>query len=312
VELAGAGVQGPIDLLDVRGGLLDSLSPAPLRAAFTGLGRAWLSQTLAFAVQPGSPYLQVPLQAVGEILDRHVKAADKRLRADQIDHIEISLGLPGWSQVQLAQQHTSTDPTSLVRRLPQAIGLLVSEYAFGPAELSPERLEARRDSVAEVARRVEIPHSWTRTADLVDHLVEVAGPLLVGLTNAELRAAGAAWGRRSGGLRPPPPALGEALAVLRTRPDRLLARLAWQSGDLADARLEELQLRVGADVRLFTTRGGSWRERRDLSIGSPGWPWADTVARVQAKWAGTGDPAAAVALMCSGPADDAVQALLAG
>jgi len=73
------------------------------------------------------------------------------------------------------------------------------------------------------------------------------------------------------------------VAILRARPDALLDRIRHSSGDLAEARLDEWQFRFGTEVRLHTTRGGSWPERRSIPEGSPGWPWDRTVDRVQAE-----------------------------
>jgi hypothetical protein len=73
------------------------------------------------------------------------------------------------------------------------------------------------------------------------------------------------------------------VALLRARPDRLLEQIRYSTGDLSDARLDELQFSCDTEVKLFTTRGGSWPERRAVPEGSPGWSWQDTVERVLAR-----------------------------
>lgn len=312
--LAAAGLRGPLDLLDRGDGLLSSLSPAPLRTAFTGLGRAWLTRSLSWSIHPVAPPLQGAVQAVEEILARHVKAAEKRLRWDQVERIEVGLGAPGFALHGRAAGVAALGALGALHRLPEAIGRLVVGAELDPRALARDAAAEdggpMSNEVAHVARRVEVHHAWPRTRDLVDHSVDVLGPLLVGLDLPTLRRAAAAWTSAGPGAT-----LSSPVAVswlLRLRPDQLLERLRYQSGDLADCRLDELQERLGADVVLHTTRGGSWRERRDGAVGSPGWPWQDTVERLLRRWgAGPEDAERARALtQASGPAAAWVEALL--
>ena len=283
VDLARAGMAGPLDILDAGDGLLGTLCWAPLRNAFTGLGTAWLSRTLSYRLMPGATPIQVPVQQVWEILRRHVKAADKRLRADQVDRIHIKATFATVSQEQLAQGHGGLDPASIPYSVKRSIGVLLVAQELGPEQLRTGWLESEKDRIAEVASKVEIEHDWVRTWGFVEHLVEVAAPLLAGLTRAELRTAGL---RASGTYGSPGmPAASELLTLLRHRPDQLMEKIRYASGDLADARLDEWQYRLGSEVRLYTTRGGSWPDRRDLPEGSPGWPWQQTVDGVHRKFA---------------------------
>lgn len=296
VAQAQAGVKGSLDLLDARDGLLGALSWAPLRAAFTGLGSAWLTETLAFSLIPANLWHQVPIQSVGEILRRHVKASDKRLRVDQIERIEVSTTAFGWALEQKMADHPGLDPASVPLSLRRSVGALVVAYELGPDQLEPAWLEKNRDDISEVARRVDVSHDWRHTLKLVDHMVDVLSPLLAGVTSAELVQA-SHLAKASFGLSLPRPGAAELLGVLQSRPDRLLERLKHSSGDLSHARLREFQFQYGSDVKLYTTRGGSWPEQRSLAEGSPGWPWDQTVEAVLAKYAGADDPKGGAALM---------------
>ncbi len=309
VELARAGASGPLDLLDARGGLLDRLSPVPLRHAFTGWGRAWLSMSSSFPAHPLALPLQSALQGVEEVLARHVKAADKRLRADQVERIEVRLGAVGFGLHGLVGRWPAAGRLAMTSRLPEAIGLMLAEGAYDAHLLrAADRPTAQREAIAQVASKVHLSHDMARTMRFVDHLVEVLGPLLAGLGAEDLRRA--AQAREDFGIPalPGPQDVAGLVQLARLRPAALAERLRYRSGDLGDARLDELQLLLGADVRVQTTRGGSWPEHREVPIGSPGWSWADTVARVERR-----APAAAVAGWQ--PAEEAeplVEALIAG
>jgi hypothetical protein len=84
----------------------------------------------------------------------------------------------------------------------------------------------------------------------------------------------------------PAPGVADLLVIAKARPDRLMERIRYASGDLADARVDEWQLRFGAQVRVGTIRGGSWPSSQPIAIASPGWSWAETRDLVIEKYAG--------------------------
>ncbi|MBL8614690.1 MAG: hypothetical protein JNM72_03675 [Deltaproteobacteria bacterium] len=241
-----------------------------LSAAWTGLGAAWWTHSLIHRAHPGALRLLVPLQAMDEVLRRHVKAADKRLRADQIERVVVRTGLPlpvgagaGWP--------------GGARALPALIAALVSSHSLsldglrGPLEGDPARLAA-------VAERVVVEHDPVRALSTPLSVLEVAPQLLGGLSARArlsalgqlLRPTGLGWG----------PGWWRGLKRLGAAPvvEQLLAAARVSDADLAGARLEQLALRADTELVLHTTRGGSWPERRGLLGGGPAAPWEQTVA----------------------------------
>ena len=315
VTLAKAGLDAPLDLLDDRDGPLAAACWVPLRHAFTGLGQAWFTGALAFRNDPLHVFAQVPVQAVMEILQRHIKAADKRLRADQVDRVEVFTGAPGWLLAKHMDALPGLTADRVVASIRRGIGWAVAGHDLSTAALTPAALAPLADRITHVARRVEVRHDYTRTAAMADHAVEVVAPLLSGLTRAELAHVGAR-ARAFHGHRLPAPGPMQLLQLVQQRPDRLLERLRYAPHDLAQSRLDQWQDQLGVEVRVHTTRGGSWPERRLLPEGSPGWPWQDTADRVRARFA-QGDPEradAAVTLQSTPSGDEAegwVEALLA-
>lgn len=276
-HLASAGMQGDLSLLEQQSRFLKARSWVVLHSAFTGLGRAWLTDTLSFKHTPGPLAAQVSVQAVHEILRRHIKAADKRLRVDQIERIEIHTGALGAA---LGRSQPQRTPAGVVRSARDLIGALAVAYELGPDQLEAGWLQQKAEPIQFVAERISIKHDEERTVGLIAQLTEVALPLFAGLGWRRLgqvaAQAGAAWGLPSWGT-------SGLLAVLRARPDQLRAKLRKSSTDLGDARLDEFQFHFDTQVRLFTTRGGSWPERRAVPEGSPGWSWGDTVQRSLAR-----------------------------
>ncbi len=315
VSLASAGVRGDLDTLDDRDGFFSAVSPLPLRSAFTGLGQAWLTRTLAYRLMPGAEHIQVPVQAVREILRRHVKAAEKRLRVDQWDRVELAVDGVAHGMDQVAARHPGVSPGPLPYAIARTIGALAVHYDFGPDQLSADWLGAHHEAVADIARRIELFHDWRATESWVEHLLDTAEPLFSGVRPAELRAASrrilATHGASLGSPNP-----HELFEVLKRRPDRVLARVGRGSGDLADMDVAAFRHHHPVEVKLYTTRGGWWPERRDTPEGAPGWSWEATVDGVLVK-AAQGDPerrATADALLASDggeSASDWVGSLLA-
>ncbi len=281
VELAAQGVTGPCALLDrVDGGPSGCHTPL-LRAAFTALGETWLSETLGFALEPVAPGVDLPAQAVHEILRRHVKAADKRLRTDQVAGIEVRAAAPVVAQADRAGRPLGPlDPGQIPGSIPLSIALRVASHDSGPGALRPAALAPLAERVAAVAATVSVHHDPARTAALLAHQVEVLAPLWAGLSPRALRRL----------LRPldprGPAGVGGLVAALRHRPDRLLARVRRAEPGLSGLPVGAWRDRRDTEVLVHTTRGGHWPERRELPEGSPGWPWQDTVDRLCARHAG--------------------------
>ena len=242
-------------------GALARLTTLPLRAAFTGLGTAWLTRTICFKRLPGSIYGQVPLEALHEVFKRHVKAADKRLRCDQVHYLEVRTSAPAVLMERLAADHPGLTPAVLAHSMSRSTGALLSAYQLTAADITPEVLASFSDRILQVASRMNVVHDWEQTVRLVEHLLNAFEPLFSGVTRAELKVAGQQARTTFGRL--PMPEWGEQLfKAIRARPDRLLHRIGTGTGRLEDAKLDQWDWAFGAHIKLYSTRGGWWPERR--------------------------------------------------
>ena len=248
-----------VEVLEGHGPLATAGRSLHVRA-WDGLGQHWWGFTLAHAVGPGNAEFRPAIEGLDEILLRHQRAADKRLRADQIEAIEVTLSSDRWDR-------GGTGLWRLVEDLPLALAARVLDPDLGPRlpgagwlEERSERLEAlaarvvvrvdpaldqrRRWMEAETLRSVADVAPRRAVARLVVESARALGPLgCVRLLKAEeWRGHQATVGRLWRGSRGPDP-----LAWREWRPARVVLR---------------------------TTRGGSWPEVRWLPAGSPGTPGA--------------------------------------
>ncbi len=281
--LASKGVQGQLDLLECSGGLLEAGCWLPLHQALTGLGVAWLTETVCFPRWPGPVAWHAALDCVDEILSRHVKAADKRLRADQVLDITVSVPAPAIALDRWVVRHGRPDAAGMAHSIRHTIGALVAHHELQiPAELEDERCGL-------VAGKVRVEHDLKLTMDFVAHALDTVLPLIGGITEGE-------WKRLAGRFEAPEsgwPSIGwkDIRTLAQHRPDKWLQRIRYAPRDLSEGRISEWQWRLGAAVEVRTTRGGCWPADRPIASGGPGDAWEPLVERVVGAFA-QGDPPA--------------------
>lgn len=298
---AAAGRVGELDVLD-RDDLLGALCARPLRGAFGGVGSRWLTHTLTHRRFACAPAAQPAVESVAEILARHVKAADKRLRPDQVERVVVRGG--AWLRGLVQHGQSGRGPVAVPWSLEQALGVLVVRHGLGADDLTEAVLAKEAARIAAVASTVDVEIEVARTLSAFDHQARVLGPVLAELGWRDAR-------RLTTDARPGEALRGLGLPALRAlvRGARLLGR---PGQDLGAVDTAEWQLRLPTEVMVYTTRGGRWPERRVLPEGSPGWSWDRTVEAVTARYARDDDAARQQALAwLAAPVDDAAQGALA-
>ena len=297
LDLARGGAGGNSDALDhdewygARGCLL------PLRKAFTGLGSCWFTRSLAFKTSPISLHLATGLQALEEILSRHITAADKRLRPDQWTEAVLRLPWSSWVTEQLGRPDRHGASWSLRTQY----ALLSLTHEIGANELSESFWDERGGQIREQIAKVRVEHAWEHSLASVEALLRNAGPLLSDVGVRDLRRVSASL--RHGAPFPGAPGRGDLLALAKARPDRLAGLLDRHAGGIESWDAGDWRYELPMDVKVHTTRGGFWPEVRGFLECGPGWSWEDTVERVQVKFAAGDEERAAAApqlLLASG------------
>lgn len=255
--LYGLAAPGSLLALDEGQPVWGELCGRPLRGALDPARRPWLLRTLVVSPTPGALAAQVGVQAVAEILTRHVKAADKRLRADQVEKIELSVPFPAWAAAEAAA--ALTGPGSLGTSLPRLLGLLVAHHELTPALLEGED-SSRAEDAAWVASTVVVRHDWPQSFAMVRALAEAAPETFGGLGAGDYRAIRAQLKAAGGWPRWTP---AEVPTALQARPDRVLRAVMGRG-----AAAEPFRWHLPVRVRLYTNRGGWWPERRGLPRGT--------------------------------------------
>lgn len=248
---------GAHSLLDADHPFWDEVCTRPLPGALTGEGEAWLSRSVVVPPEPGLPWTQVPVQAVGEILRRHVKAAERRLRVDQVERIEIHVPWLAWALDQAAA--SLPGPGGLLGSIPRLCAVRIAHHLLTPAQLDPAAIDAHAADLTRLAGLVHVVHDWEPSFATVRGVSEALGPVLSGFGRADYRAlrgrlkAQGEWPRWS-------PAEARTLIAAPVLP--ILRALRTPAGDLTRCALHPFVWPLPVRVRLYTTRGGWWPERR--------------------------------------------------
>jgi 2-methylcitrate dehydratase PrpD len=279
--LAADDVTGALDVIEHPRGVLSSLSFAPRPAMFGGLGRVWLTDTLAYKRLPGCAYLQSVAEAA--------LAAD--VGAGEVAGVEIEAG---WLTCEMEALGRGPDlapiRVNFSATLTTAIALLAGR--FTPAELEPAWLAENEAEILALAARVELSHEPALTAGTLRGTLDAGASPDLGLRDL-LRIR-----RRLGDANMdeanPAPAVLRALAadagLRRTLGRSLRGRLAGgASGDRGIDDLDTAALRMTFPSRLrFHLRDGSTRVVEGTEPGSCGRPLSEQRAVVEERLAVAG------------------------
>lgn len=221
----------------------------------TGLGKVWLSRSLCIQRYAVRGELAVALEGVNEILQRHQKAADKRLRADQVERVEIALGLGALQAVR--EGEGLRGPGQIPLSLAQAIGVLVAQHRLDASVLSPQALAEKQADIDHVASTVVVHHSWQASLQAVGkHWQQL--PVVGGGPGSTVKKAQQAI--KEGGWPP-------IEALWKGRPDRALRALWGRPANLEAVDPGIFEWTEPVEIKLYTTRGGWWPERRQQPAG---------------------------------------------
>lgn len=286
-RLAAAGMRGARGIIEEAHGFLHHFSYAPARSFFGGLGRAWLTDTIAYKVYPGCAYIGSAIDALLELSKRN------GLVAADVDSVDVHASIVTTAMQRLAEAHAPKGRLTAVNinfSIPFNVALTLIHGRLDTRGLGPRALDEHEDTLRDLASRVKVRHDWELTARLATALerslhlrhllpeIRPAGLLrarreLLGASTlspssaAELASIGRAlrWmlrgAKRSAGRSSRPGSTGG---------DRPAARY-----DLARADLESFTFPFGARVVVRTRAGRQLEATVETPRGTPG-PWEES------------------------------------
>ncbi|MBK8998523.1 MAG: MmgE/PrpD family protein [Myxococcales bacterium] len=284
---ARAGMSGAREIFEhPRKGFWASFSWAPLPKMLSGLGEAWVSDTLAFKRYPGCAYIDTTLDALFAVLAEYREATGRALAPAEVKRIVVDANLLSVEMDNLSSEHVRPgeplSPVNVNFSIPFNVGIAVAAGAHDGAALSQQALDANDAAIREIAGKTELRHDWGMSLAVVRAF---DGALGGGGTLGQVRPAQLAsvlagyqkqlGGKKRTGVRPSAllgewSTLGRMLGAARRRGD----------GSSGPRDFTRFRMVFPAQVRLETQDGRRYQARQDTPIGAPGEP-----GRVEAAYA---------------------------
>lgn len=195
-ELAAEGFTGALDLLDHERGFFHRFTFVPFRGALSGLGRAWLTDTLQVKLHAACWYYQGLLDALQTAIEPIVRDRGRDLRPGDIRRVTCRVTALAKavdaSEGGGAHRHLTANEVNF--SIPAAVAVMLLRGRLLPADLTARRLGEIERDVRELTAKIEVVHDRTMTAAMlrsVDAGIDVVA-LAAPVSGRELAAAGRA------------------------------------------------------------------------------------------------------------------------
>ncbi len=291
--LASEGMTGSRSIIEDPQGFWAHFSFIPLPFMMTGLGSAWVTDTIAFKPYPGCAYIDTAMDALFEMMGEFRQARGRDIESGEVRSVEVeasllTVAMDGMSRAYMDPVKLSPTNINFSLSVSVAIGLLSGELSG--AQLTEAYLDRNREEILGLASRVELRHdaglsvrfmrSFDEAVDLKAMLAQLDFKALVG---ARRRLGAHLSGVATMGR-------AEAISAWRSlsREDRSFLRGLVSLGgllgrapayDLGSSRLEELLMPFGAHVKVRLKDGSELEAEKLIPRGAPGDPGRLAVPR---------------------------------
>ncbi len=290
--LAEKGFTGALDILENHQGFLNHFSYYPLPMMISGLGKAWVTDTLAYKIYPGCAYIDTTVDAVLDLMAGYKADTGKDLDPEDVTEITVRATALTVEMDNLSKVGISFDPLNPVSinfSIPGNVAIALLKKKLTGEELREENLNPDAEQIKLIAGRVKLVHDLELTVEMIRKMnpslkiTELFRSLsLLKLARARNRIA-KQYGRRMGlelesvldylrgkGAQ----ALLTVGRDLRVRVGRWIASEpdTFKTWSLADADLENFTMPFSAKVSVKLRDGKILERRQDIPKGGPGGP----------------------------------------
>ncbi|MFH1150438.1 MAG: MmgE/PrpD family protein [Actinomycetota bacterium] len=283
--LAEKGMTGSRSILEDPQGFWTHFAFVPLPFMMGGLGRSWVTDTIAFKPYPGCAYIDTSMDALFEIMGDFSEDHGRALEPGEVREVRVKASLltcamDAISREYLDREHLSPTNINFSLSISIAIGLLAGRLTG--AELTEEYLTKNREDILALAARVKLEHSGPLTVEFIRCMDEEADMASM-LGSVDVRALMRSRQRMRRHLSHVGTLGGrEALDAWRSLDSRdraflkgLALRAIRERGceyDLGEARFDRLRMPFGARMEVLLSDGKVLGAERSIPRGAPGDP----------------------------------------
>ena len=298
--LAAAGATGPLDVIEHPQGFLARLSYVPQPWFFTGFGRAWTTDTMAYKIYPGCAYIDTAVDATLKLRAQYRDETGTPLDPDAVESVLVEATLLTVEMDHLSRTGGTFDPlnpVSLNFSIPGNIALALMKGRLTADDLRQSEIVAVKDAMLALAGRVTLKHDWGLTVRFLEAMDETLGlgdlaarlslgdaikirsraqdqyGSAMGFSLADLREA---WGQS-------PAARARVWAGLKGRVFGG-SRAGSRAFDLGSCRLENFRMPFAARVTITIKGGRKLTLTQEVPLAGPGRPAEETRELVAAKY----------------------------
>jgi len=302
---AGRGMTGPLEVIEHPQGYLAQLSYLPTGFFLTGLGRAWVTDTLAYKVYPGCAYIDTAVDAILKLRGRFKEETGDELDPAQIREVLVEATILTVEMDHLSRTGESFDlanPVIINFSIPASAAIALLKGRLTTADLARKALEQERTAILELSEKIRLEHDWSLTLRFLEAQSRVLGFDRI-MREIKLRDLLRARSRIQGHYRS---SMGFGFADLKAlwtqAPEARTLLWRWikqkiksvtaggrrkaSTGfDLGDCPLQEFTMPFAARVSVTMKDGKIFTELQEVPRGGPGHPLDSIKEAVLEKYA---------------------------
>jgi len=290
--LAGKGATGPLDILEHPQGFLARFSYHPTPFFFSGLGKAWVTDTLAYKIYPGCAYIDTTVDATLALRERFEEEKGRPLEPDDIKEVLVEAAILTIEMDHLSKIGGSFDPLNPVSinfSIPGNVAIAILKGRLEADDLSREELNRNADQIIALSDKVKLVHDWSLTTSFIRSIDEV---LKIREMRGEMNIKeliGARFKMRDQYNSSIDLSMGDFRDLWRQAPEvrqRLWSGLAKGVGnalksrkkrgaagyDLGACKLDEFTMPFAARVTITSKDGATFTHLQEIPWGGPGHP----------------------------------------
>lgn len=290
--LASNGMTGARAILEDPQGFWAHLSFLPLPFMMTGLGRAWVTDTIAYKTYPGCAYIDTAMDALFDILERFETERGRPVEPAEVRGVKVEASLLTIAMDSMSRGYmdpSKLSPTNINFSLAVSIAIGLLAGRLSGTELTESFLDDNRREILALSSRVELRHSAplsVRFIKAVDEAVDLEA-MLAEIDALALFKARHRLGQHMRGVATMGPReMLESYRELDPADRAFLKSLVSVGGlfrkgpgyDLGASRMEDMRLPFGARVHLTLADGTILESEKHVPKGGPGDPDRTEVA----------------------------------
>ncbi|MEW6776879.1 MAG: MmgE/PrpD family protein [Bdellovibrionota bacterium] len=179
-QLAREGLTGAREIFEhPRKGFWASFTYASLPGMLTGLGKSWITDTIANKKYPGCAYIDTSMDALFMILEEFEKKNRRRMVAEDVEKIGVRANLLTVEMDNLSAEHVGEfeklSPVNINFSIPYNLGIGIIAGKHTAGELSQEFLDKHEPVIRDLAAKTKLTHDWEMSFQVAKAFAGVLG-----------------------------------------------------------------------------------------------------------------------------------------